>query len=260
MDDEVKGVRILRGRPIKPGKRGYQLSKAEKEAAVAIYNSQEDSAIVNMVTEKVANRLKEIPPEFLTWSEKALRRTLERKDELDERDYRLRIAIWDEYNSALGDNLKTMSLNRAMKGVCTNRYFETYVLTNPKKLAWIFFPPADYTKALNEILHLGLREIREIMSMPLTKEDGKLDYSLMEKKIKIWEKTEARVRGAIPQALNIQQKSVNLNLNKDAPRNITNDMSMEELDAQIRELEGKEPEALEEPKTIEVIADKESQD
>lgn len=229
------------GRPRQPGARydTYKLTKAEKDSAMAIFNEDEPNAIVNFLPECILEALKEIPEIYFTWSERAL----EKNADLDERDYRLRIAFWDEYNYALDNRVQTLSIAKIIRGVCARNYFDTQVLTSPKKLAWIFFPPADYTKFMSECLHLSMRRMREVLALEIKDSKGKINHKLIEQQMKIWERVEARVRGAIPQALNINQKSVNLNMNQNSnsPTRISNSSDLAAIEAEIAMLEGKEP-------------------
>ena len=86
-----------------------------------------------------------------------------------------------------------------------------------------------------------MQRIREVMIQPIKDEKGKLNHKLIDQQIKIWEKVENRVKGVTPQALNISQKSVNVNLNKNEAveaRRVPLSNDLDAIDAQIRELEG----------------------
>lgn len=228
------------GRPKQPHSR-YPLSKAEKERAVSIFNEGDPEALINMVGPEVKEAIKSINPVFLTWSEKALAKHAE----LDPRDHRIRISMWDDYNQAKEEGRDTININRILNGVCTKGYFYQSVLKDPKKLAWIFYPPADYTKYMQECLYLAMGNIRDILSQPIRSGDGKLNHRLIDQQIKIWEKVESRVKGAIPQALNINQRSMNVNINQ--TQKLSNPKDIKEIEAEIARLEGKEV-----PKEIEV--------
>lgn len=223
----------------RPKTREHELTKAEKESALSIFNTTDENSVFNMITEPLQEKLLCIPKVYLTWSEKAL----EKNADLDPRDHRLRIALWNAHNLAVERGHKTISVRQIINGICTHRYFYDQVATNHKKLAWIFFPPTDYTKFMQECLYQGMQKMREVLVEPIRDKKGNLNHKLIDQQIRIFEKVENRVKGVTPKALNINQKSVNLNVNKNqdlGPAPSVDDLHS--IEEEIRLLEGGAPE------------------
>ena len=212
------------------------LTKAERESAIKIYNEEDPESVINYLPPKVAVALKQIPIAYLTWSEQALRN----HSKPTEQDHRIRLAIWHEFDFTIERGRDKMSLNEALRGVCPRSYFYNQVLIRPKLLAWIFYPPEDYTKFMKEVLFVSMKQIRKIMTSEHEDENGKLDHKLINHKIKIWEKLEQRIQGAIPQALNVSQKSVNYNVNAPVNAEIPVPTRIEDIDAELARIEKKE--------------------
>lgn len=226
-----------------------KLSKAEIENLTPIFDRDDPKSIYNLATNEMQAAMDDIEENhsyLLTWGVKGL----EKQGNFDVEVYQLRISFWLEYNKCLEKRVK-MSIQSICRGICSRQYFYTKVLRDPKAMLFVLFQPQDYVAYMTECLDLAARDMRDILSRPHEVDDidkyghktgrKKLDYKLIEKKIKIWEKVENRVKGLAPQTLQIQQTSQNFNYNKSASSEAR---TVEELEAEIKRLESKDSETI----------------
>ncbi len=213
----------------------------DNPAGVCIFDQDNPRSVYNLVPPAVQEAMMKISPRYYTWSEKAL----ERNTELEARDHRLRISFWTEYQITQDEDKPTISMHSVLRGVCTKTYFYETVLFNPHKLAWVLFPPPDYEKAMDEMHHLSLKEMRKILTLPL----GPKDTALMREKIKIFALLDNRIKGAVLQKLHIQQDTRNLHVHKsqrEAPK------SLAEIEREIKLLHNQSERALTDQKQLAV--------
>lgn len=216
----------------------HTMTKAEKEAAFSIFNPDDPESVYNMVPDELRGHLDQIPKAFLTWSEKALKDALERSGDTDPRDSRLRIQLWNRHNMIIQEGLRPkISINDLVRGICSRDYWYKKVITNPKKLALIFFPPPDYTRFLEECFHIALDNVRNVLTLPAVDKKGKVDHRLVEQQIKIWQKIEERLKGTVAKSVNINQKNLNMNVGASPSRGSMLSNNLADLEAEIRELE-----------------------
>lgn len=153
-------------------------------------------------------------------------------------DCRIRTAFWIEYDRCQ-QHMLPMLMKNIYGGVCTQSYFQQHWLSSKYKTAWLLKPPTDYRIALEELLMYGVEEMREVMSLPLTDNQGRVNTKLAEVKFKIWQAVEMRLKGAVIQRI----RSENLNYNVDSdttgtPAPTSNaEEDVSQLDRRIAELE-----------------------
>lgn len=227
-------------------------SHAENHTGVTIYDKEEPRSVYNLVSAQVQAAIENISPYLYSWSEKAL----ERHAKLETRDYQLRLSFWNEYNFAQDNFKPTMSIDKITRGVCSKQYFYETVLRDYKKLAWILYPPSDYTITNQELFDRSTREIRRILQMPITKK-GKVDHALIREKVKIHLALENRVKGAVVKNIAVaarHQHSVAAGGSAtEAPK------SLQEIEKEIKQLEAKTKTSDVQP-VIDVTAESKSPD
>lgn len=209
-------------------------SHAENHTGVTIFDKQEPRSIYNLVSEDFQSAIENVHPDLFTWSEKAL----ERHAKLDVRDYQLRIAFWREYGITQDKMKPSISIHAVCHGVCSKRYFYDKVLSDFKKLAWILYPPADYTIAMQELLDLSTREMRKIMTLPIKTQKGGVDHALIREKVKLHLALENRVKGAVVKSVAVaarHQHDHTLIESPQAPK------SLEQIEKEIKLLENTKP-------------------
>lgn len=175
----------------------------------------------------VGSRLQAIPEDVHVMTDKELEGT----GNITFYDRRLRHAWHIELTNATKRRLK-MNMANIWGGVCSKDYFHKIVINNSFKLAYITRPPFDYRVSLEELLSLGIEQLREILLLPHVNEKGKVDARMADVKAKIVQDIVNRVHGQVIQRVEV--KSQNMNVNVEATREVE---SVEDIDAKIRELE-----------------------
>lgn len=181
------------------------------EAMNALYDGHNPNALINRIPDRlvpVLERVKVKLPRTLMLSEAEIRTYCSP----DERDERVRLSFWDEYNAATAAG-KRMSLQSVICGTCS---WETWVTTfepNNHKMLWVFTPPVSYAMAMRQILHRGTERLLEIMNLPIKNKDGNVDSRVATLILKAWQLADLRIKGGIVQKMQVEQKSVNVNFN-----------------------------------------------
>jgi len=110
-----------------------------------------------------------------------------------------------------------MSVAAIVKNISSNQIFDAIYTRDRHKALWLMTPPKSYATSMRRILDMGMDKLLEVMTHPLTNSKGELDHKLINSIIKIVQITDMRVKGAIPQLLKLDQRSVNHNINHDSP-------------------------------------------
>jgi hypothetical protein len=147
---------------------------------------------------------------------------------------RLRMNFWYNYEQAQTRANPEIFYPDLFVGVCPRDTFEI-LLREPAAVAWILTPPTDYVTSMEEALEQGVSRIREILSFPLYKSNNLPDYKAAEIVLKTVALLDARVKGALTQRIEIQQQSLNYNINDERPKRDINDIK--ELDKQLMSIQ-----------------------
>jgi hypothetical protein len=189
-------------------------------------------SLVNMCTSHIANAIKAIPDDILLMNEKELQKQVNPTDV----DRKLRAAFCLEYERAIRTNTKVECSN-IFRGIVTSPYFYKYIIGNSYKLSYMIRPFPEYEAQLEDMLQLGLDELNKILMQPMVDEEGKFDHKIARLKIDITENLQDRRRGAIAKRLEVQSKSMNLNITRDASQLPA---SIDEIDQKLKALEANE--------------------
>lgn len=175
----------------------------------------EEAALMSIAPLKslpAIEKAREVAPEAVLASEDWLRRY----SAPDERDERLRLSFWNEFNNVTaGMNSRRMHLGAILHGICSETVWDRVYLRNPVKLLWVITPPKSYSQSMNYILHLGTERLIEIMSLPI-KDNGKVDHKAANLILKAFELVDMRVKGGILQKMQVEQKNLNVNLSAES--------------------------------------------
>lgn len=224
------------GFPKTPGPLNRQInSLAENHTGICIFDKVEPRSVYNLVPPGVQEAIENVNPEYYRWTEKVL----EKHANLDVRDYRVRLSFWNEYYETQDKFKKSMSISKMLMGVCSNEYFYKEILPNPLKLAWVLYPPANYAKAMEEILDVSMRQMRNIMSLNHNKKSG-YDIPLIKEKIKIFALIDNRVRGSVLQRVKVDKQAVHAHMHQTSGVHTNSQnapKSIEELNSEILKLE-----------------------
>ena len=152
-------------------------------------------------------------------------RTLTKWAEPTEWDMRLRLSFWDEFYFAQRNGTK-MNVERACRGVVDKSYI-TRIIAQPKKLVYILTHPESYTSSLRLIHRRSLQRMKEIIELPMTNKKGEPIPSVINAIIKVTEMADVRLKGAVPQRMQIDSRTMSVNV--DNPLDLTK-MSIEQLE------------------------------
>jgi hypothetical protein len=209
------------------------------EAMNALYDPENPDSLLNRVPPRlvpVLERVRNKLPRTLMLTE----REIKMQCKPDERDERVRLSFWDEYNASTAAG-KRMAINSIICGAVS---WETWVSAyepNNKRMLWIFTPPTSYAMQMRHILHKGTERLLEIMNLPITGDDGKVDPKVATLILKAWQLADMRIKGGIVQRMQVEQKSVNFNLNSgeniDQIRQQVNHLQLEDLESLERRIE-----------------------
>lgn len=216
------------GFPKTPGRLDQVInSYAENDTGICIFDKQNTRSVYNLVSPAVQAAIESVHPEYYKWSIKAL----EKHAQPEERDYRLRLSFWNEYNHVQDRMLKSMSMTRVIRGICDEHYFWD-MLKSPLKMAWLLFPPTDYIKAMDEMLDLSMRRMRDVLARDPVASGKAPNIHLIREQVKIFALLDNRIKGAVIQRLHVKQENLNVNATiREAPKTV------EEIEKEISKLQ-----------------------
>lgn len=190
-------------------------------------------SLIHLVSPEVSKMITELPETSCDLTEEELETKFPDPTPTVEQVRRL---FWLEYDRALENRMK-MDMSRCYIGACSRTGFYK-IIKEEKNLAWIITPPKDYLVVTEEILAIGLRQIREIMKLPLVNAMGFYDTKLAEVKLKAVMMLDMRLKG------NYIHRSMQVNHNVNENRNtheyieqVVSEDHSKAIDEKIRELE-----------------------
>jgi len=175
---------------------------------IVFWEQDNPKSLINLVSEKMRARMRELPPELLGMSEKEIRHRL-KPSWIQEQ---LRLSFWDEYFLTIDNNENRMRPAAIFANACSKEYFYTQI-DNPLFLAYLTKPPAGYMLKMRSLLDMAMERMREVLSLPLKTQNGTINTKLIGEIVKIAALADNRVRGAVTQKIQIDQTSKSLNVN-----------------------------------------------
>lgn len=203
------------------------------DALKSLYDNDNPDSLINKLPSRLVpifERVRFKLPKTLLSDERTVRKYVTP----DDRDDRVRLAFWDEYNASTAAG-KRMSLQSIISGTCSWESWITAYEPHDKRMCWVFTPPTSYVSQMRHILHRGTERLLEIINLPMVDEAGKVDIKVANLVLRAWQLADMRVKGGVMQKVQIEQKSMNYNLNADAEINAlrgqVSAMSLEELES-----------------------------
>lgn len=190
------------------------------------------NTLMDITPSIVATKIAVIPDEVMLLTEEKL----EHHARVEDTERRLRAAFQIEYDRATRTNTK-MEMMSVYKGIVTISYFQKYVVGNSYKLAYMIKPYTDIRADQEDILRMGLDEMRKLMKKSSINAKGEVDYKLASIKLGITKDLLDRTRGSAARHLMIDQKSMVVTKDITEPKKAE---SIEELNERIRQLEAQE--------------------
>lgn len=208
-----------------------------------IFNEDNPYSLVNKVPEYMIVKLYALEKDEVDWLSLT---TTEIREKIKPTSImnRLRMAFWNEYENACrtGDRMET---KRIYAGICSMEHFSR-MMQKVRKYVWLIQPVPAYQDTIEELLLTGTEEMRKILEAPIYKEDGSINTSLVNSKLKLQKMIEDRALGAVAQKLETKSLNVNANLGKDGEvKQIDVDEELKKLRNQVNENENiKKPEVV----------------
>ncbi len=215
---------------------------------MAHFNTEDPRSLINLLPKVIRDYAVLVPITYFELTEKELEDECFQNSPAFDDARRIRISFWDEYDRVCRYGEKKMQLTNICAGVCTEVYLTRKFITKQRFLAWMLRPPAAYVAALTDIHDIGLRQMLEIIKMPIQRDDkGNLDVKLMNLQKSIYERADARLKGAIAVVISqsVDQRNLNVNVNaspgqaKQMLGSSPSQPSFEEVESRIRQLEQK---------------------
>lgn len=194
------------------------------------YDLDDPRSVYNLVPQWTRNVMKLVQPELWMLDEAALRK----RCDPDARVNRIRLAFWAEYESAQA-KLTRISFYEVSRRCGIAEYFIRKLLEDPHTLAFVLCAPASYDSFLEEALQHSLSKLREVLDFSLHDENGKPNLKQAEMVLKTAAFLDMRKNGAfVNRTYNVHKIQGN-----DAPKVEQAQLSSDELDKKIRQLEQK---------------------
>lgn len=151
----------------------------------------EPFSVVNLVPQQISELILALPEALVDVTETQLEKLI--PNPLPSTN-QLRRLFWIEYDRAV-DNRQKMDMSRVYTGVMTRNAF-IKALHSQEVLAWVLNPPVEYTTNVEELLTLGLKQIREILNLPLVNPaNGFVDSKLADTKLRTVMMLDMRLKG-----------------------------------------------------------------
>jgi len=206
-----------------------------------VFNRADPACVLNVVHGAMQSAFVDASkarPELFSMDEYALGQKLRAEHKTPSvTDNRLRLGFWLEYERAISRN-KAMLMQNVYAGVCGASYFYREYIASPTRVAWLLCPPADYQVKLREARDFGIDLLRSFLDMPvLDLETGKPNTKLMELQAKIVSMLDQRLEGGYVQRQETKQLNLNVSTSQGAVGKVTTELSMEQLERRLKEIE-----------------------
>lgn len=188
------------------------------------------TSIINLVSDRLRELMRQLPPALLAMDENEIRRKLD-PSWIQEQ---MRLAFWDEYFLTIDNNERKMRVQAIYCQSTTRETFYTQI-ENPLFLAFLTKPPAGYVLKMRALLDMAMERMREVLKYPLEDVNGKLNVKLVAEIIKIATLADNRIKGAVTQKIEIDSTQKNLNVNVN--QNYEVPKTHQDLEKELRDLE-----------------------
>lgn len=197
---------------------------------ISLLDASDPFSVMSLAPSSLREVVKTIPPD--AWSMTFY--NLERKAGITAQDSQTRLAFWDEFALAQ-DQKKKMNFNNVTK-VTNRNYFYDAFLKDPYKVAYLLTPPQKYQYKMREMLDLAHTRMREVLQLPLVDKKGTPNTRLISEIVKIAILLENRVMGAVSQKLQVETKSLNVNVNTERKTYHSIEEELKAVERQLQDL------------------------
>lgn len=140
---------------------------------------------LNNLPQDLRESLEDLPEELLKEDET----TLATLADPTRQQRQLKISFWDCYKPD-----EPMELDRVLHGICSRHVFWKWC-SNPIFAAWLITPSCSLNVQVSELLQEGLSKLKRIFDLPLEKENGEVNTSLLGIQLQVLKMLDARKFG-----------------------------------------------------------------
>lgn len=205
---------------------------AEDFKILSYKDKSDPKSMINIAPMCMSRPIETCPDDIFDMSEAELEHQLMRDKYARELSL-VRTSFWLEYERATRAGL-TMDVSNIVAGICDRRVFIGSIIANSFRVAYILKPHAEYKLQVEEMLQIGLRQMREILLLPNVDAKGRADAKLASVKQKIFDTVLDRAVGAVPKLVN--QRNLNMNVDAAKDAQVIEVPKLEDLDAELMEL------------------------
>lgn len=192
------------------------------------FDPSDSRSLINIIPRELRAALEAVPKEWLLLTEEELHGFVSPEPGLN----RLRLAFWAEYEAAQR-SVRRMDLYAISQLTGRPSKYIVAELRGTDRMAWVLCPPASYEMFLDEALSFGMKRLREdILGMNIKDADGSVDPKKADILLKAIAFVDMRKHGGIV------QKNLHLHGSTNGMKALSRQLSEEEIDARIAELEG----------------------
>lgn len=198
------------------------LDAAMEQWAMSVWTADDSRSVIRLAPDCIQKAMLGLDDELKTADESEIKARVKRSSlrSFTATDNQLRLSFWLEYDRCQREMAPKMVLANIVRGIMATDYFLGTYLNFPLRVAYLTIPPKSYTVRLNEMLDVGLDQIRDVMELPHQTTNSKgqvfVNTKLLELKFKIMTYMDMRQHGAIAQRVQIEQKNLNVNMKGDA--------------------------------------------
>ena len=215
---------------------------AKQIVDASFFDPSNEDSLINRVSASVAEKITaaiNMLPELVALGEDNTARALKKRGyEIDSTLAKLRISFWEEYELSLTVN-RSLNLTLVYGGICSFQTFQRY-LSVPEAIFWLICPTTSYKSQLMDAHYLGMKEMREILNIPLADLPEKKFAAIANLKVKIAFMLDNRLKGSIVQKIEAKTFSVTQSMDVSNSSNEELSQSMQTLTKRLQELEGRD--------------------
>lgn len=199
-----------------------------------ILNKSNDRSMYNRLPVHWREALDLVPAEYFDMSPDELDGVVSPSRTLN----MLRFRLWDEFDRIADESVQLLESGKLIRGICTAGYLKRSILSNAYVMAWLMCAPFDYMESAKESLTYGVSRLREMLELPLLRDNGRPDINVARLQLSVVKMLDARVMGKPLET----KKGFNLNLDVkgNQVREIMELESMDEIDRALKKVRGVE--------------------
>lgn len=192
-------------------------------------------SLINLVPPDFKKVIEALPDEYLNMPEDEVEKLF---PDPSPTVSQIRTLFWLEYDRAVECRVK-MDLPRVHLGCCTRETF-LKLLRTPSALIWILTPPPEYMAQVGELLTYALKQVREILAMPLKNSMGFVDSKMADTKLRAAMMLDMRLKGGyVQRSMQITQNINENRYTKVSTEEVTNlDDEIKRLEAELAQQHG----------------------